>query len=116
MHITTPNKPDTPPNPTNKSLNVLPSDARSGTQYNPIVESAHINTDGELISPAFTAVSPKTIAPTIDNATPIYLGILTLASLSISKIISMQIISSVGLKGIPLIALSTESKNFKGNI
>ena len=47
----------------------------SGTQKIPMAERAVTRTAGDEINPAFTAVSPRTIAPTIDKDMPISRGI-----------------------------------------
>ena len=47
----------------------------SGTQKIPMADRAVTRTAGDDMSPAFTAVSPRTMAPTIDNEIPIRRGI-----------------------------------------
>ena len=58
----------------NIHLNVVLVSTRSGVVYRHIAENAIIIMAGVEIIPAFTAVSPKTSAPTTDSASPTYFG------------------------------------------
>ena len=79
-------------------------------------ESAPIITAGAPISPALTAASPSTIAPTSDREIPTADGMRRFASRKMSKIMMTNIISAKGLKGIASVALSIVNKNLRGII
>ena len=69
-----PNSPMTEEQQRNKKRSIDRVPTWSGTQKIPIADSAVTSTAGEEISPAFTAVSPRTIAPTMDKDMPISRG------------------------------------------
>ena len=77
-------------------------------------ESAIMSIVGVETSPARTAVSPKTSAPTTDSAMPTYLGMRMLASFKISKMSRTTSISSEGEKGMLSIDPATLNKNLSG--
>ena len=72
-------------------------------------------TAGEEMSPAFTAVSPSTIAPTMERDTLRYLGMRMEASLSTSKRSRTKSISTAGGKGMELVAPTRVMRNFIGS-
>ena len=113
--IIIPTKPVTALMHRNSSRSIDSVPTWSGTQNIPIADSAIISTDGEDISPDFTAVSPKTIAPTTDSDMPKYLGILSDAWLSISNSTRTTSISMGGGKGIPVVAAIKVIRNFSGS-
>ena len=106
--------PKVPATRRSKNLKTEKDCTNSGTVYKHIPENATIISVGADIIPAETAVSPSTKPPTIDTTIPTYLGILTLASFSISKIISVKNISVLGDSGIPLMLFSIVNRKAKG--
>ena len=70
-----PNSPITAEQQRNINRRIDSAPTWSGTQKIPMAERAVTRTAGDDISPAFTAVSPRTIAPTIEREIPINLGI-----------------------------------------
>ena len=87
---------------------------RSGTTYRHIAENATIIIAGVEIIPAFTAVSPKTKAPTMDMARPTYFGMRMEASFKTSSTKSVKNISMLGESGRPETELEIFKSSLKG--
>ena len=97
-----------------KNRKVVVVSTISGTVYKQIAEKAIIITAGVEIIPDFTAVSPKTSAPTTERANPTYLGIRTDASFKTSNTNSVKKISTLGDRGIPATELAILKSSFAG--
>ena len=96
---------------------LIPFTTSISVNNNPLtlVIATTIITIGDTI-PALTAASPSTNAPTIDTAAPIWFGSLMSDSLSISNVISINVVSITVGNGTPCLCIAIDINKLSGII